>query len=296
VTPAPAAVPSVPVVDAGSSDDAVARVTVLASWTSCPVWRSLELGSPVTRHDVEVAVQASGITSGRIDIPDSFGRSRTVWLGGDAQEAVTGLGGAFIVRDTDTVWTVVREAGRDVAIRLEVAARRDGGTFWQVRGRAEPAPYCAGTETAPTGPVAVRHVSGRGLEALLADAGLGACRTWQRHLVPFLPDVDLLERAAGIAGVARGGSGWAKVPWGNGYGAPMVMTWFGDDEAEAVRRHGSTLAVIDDSVPGSVWLRESIDGRPLAVELRIADTPGGRRAWLATENAAGTLGGCDASG
>ncbi len=125
---APAATPGLEVADVDTADEALARLAALAGWGGCPVWRALETGDPVTRTQAEAAIRRAGRETGMVEVPDAAGVPRRVWIGGDVQAAARGFGGSFIVREPDAAWTVVREDGREVAIRLAASARRDGGT------------------------------------------------------------------------------------------------------------------------------------------------------------------------
>ncbi len=142
VTAAPA--PTMPVVDVPSSDAALDELARLAGWGGCPVWRAFDVAATVGPRSVEAAIGASGDDRGFLDVPDATGIVRRIWVGGDIRAAAAAFGGSFVVREVDAGWTVVMGQGRDVAVRLLATARRDGGPFWQVSGRAVPAPYCSG--------------------------------------------------------------------------------------------------------------------------------------------------------
>lgn len=300
---APVGVPSatLPVHDVRSGDAAVAELARLVGWTMCPVWREFETGVPVTRRDVEAAVTAAGVDEhGLLDVTDASGHAQRVWLadtagGGGAGAAVAGFGGMVIVRDLDTVWTVIVEGERAVAVRLVAGVRRDGGTFWQIRGRASLAPYCNGS-VGVDGPVKVIHVRGAGQARLFTEAGWVGCKTWYRTGRTVLPERGAIEEAGRAAGLGSDGSGWVDLPLGEGYGAASMQTWFGRDEEEAARAHGSSLMVVDDGDTTTAWLRVEFGDREIAVQLRIIETPDGRKAWLATPNASGIVSGCEAAG
>ena len=240
-------------------------------------------------------MKATGVKAGAVPVAGSDGHDHLVWLGGEALDAVYGLGGTVIVRDADTVWTVISEYGRSVAVRLEVGVRRDGGTFWQIRGRAEPAPYCLGP-VALDGPVSVVHVPERAQARLFEEAGWAACKTWQRTGRSAAPPLERIDDAAGLAGLAVGAAGWAFVSADDGYGTPAVRMWIGADDEGAARAHGSTLMVVEDGPIETAWLRVELGGREIAVQFQILETPKGRRAWLATPNAAGIMPWCEAAG
>ncbi len=289
---AAAASATLPVTEVRSGDEAVAELARLAGWTACPIWREFGTDAPVTRRDVEAAVGATGIEAGLVDVTDADGHIQRVWLGGDAAAAVRGLGGTVIVRDADTVWTVIMEAEREVAVRLQAGVRRDGGTFWQIRGRAEPAPYCVGPVLVD-GPVTVVHVTERARVRLFEEAGWASCKAWQRTGAMKPPPLERIDRAAALLGLGASGSGWAFVSADDGYGTPAVRTWLGADDEEAARAHGSSLTVVEDGDTRTAWLRVELGGREIAVQFRILETPEGRTAWLATPNAAGVMSGCE---
>lgn len=287
-----AASATLPVRDVRSGDEAVAELARLAGWTKCPIWREFGTDAPVTRRDVEAAAAATGIEAGPVDVTDVDGHVQRVWLGGDAAAAVRGLGGTVIVRDADTVWTVIVEAERAVAVRLQAGVRRDGGTFWQIRGRAEPAPYCV-VPVPVDGPATVVHVADRARARLFEEAGWASCKAWQRTGATLPPPLDRIDRAATLAGLDAPESGWAFVSADDGYGTPAVRTWLGTDDEEAALAHGSSLMVVEDGPIGTAWLRVKLGGREIAVQFWIIETPEGRTAWLATPNAAGVMRGCE---
>ena len=142
VTAAPA--PTMPVVDVPSSDAALDELARLAGWGGCPVWRAFDVAATVGPRSVEAAIGATGDDRGFLDVPDATGIVRRIWVGGDIRAAAAAFGGSFVVREVDAAWTVVMGQGRDVAVRLLATARRDGGAFWQVSGRAVPAPTASG--------------------------------------------------------------------------------------------------------------------------------------------------------
>ena len=291
---------TLPVHDVRSGDAAVAELTRLVGWTTCPVWREFEIGAPVTRRDVEAAVTATGVDVGLVDVTDVDGHIQRVWLGGGAGgggagAAVAGFGGMVIVRDVDTVWTVIVEGERAVAVRLAAGVRRDGGTFWQIRGRASLAPYCNGS-VGVDGPVKVIHVLGAGQARLFTEAGWVGCKTWYRTGRTVLPEPGTIEAAGRAAGLGPDDSGWVDLPLGEGYGAASMRTWFGRDEEAAARAHGSRLMVVEDGDTTTAWLRVEFGGREIAVQFRIIETPEGRKSWLATPNASGIVSGCEAAG
>lgn len=286
---------TLPVHDVRSGDAAVAELARLVGWTTCPVWREFGIGAPVTRRDVEAAVTATGVDAGLVDVSDAGGRVQRVWLGGGAGTAVAGFGGMVIVRDVDTVWTVIVEGERAVAVRLEAGVRRDGGTFWQIRGRASLAPYC-NEAVRFDGPVKVVRVLAAGQARLFTEAGWVGCKTWYRTGRTVLPEPGTIEAAGRAAGLGPDDSGWVDLPLGEGYGAASMRTWFGRDEEAAARAHGSSLMVVEDGDITTAWLRVEFGGREIAVQFRIIETPEGRKSWLATPNASGIVSGCEAAG
>lgn len=284
-------VATLPTRDVGSGDAAVETIARLVGWTGCPVWREFGTGAPVSRRDVEAAVRETGIEAGLVPVTAADGRAHLAWLGGEAEDAVRGLGGTLIVRDADTVWTVITENDRSVAVRLEVDVRRDGGTFWQVRGRAEPAPYCVGP-VAVSEPVTVVHVAAGGQARLFSEAGWAPCKAWQRSGRTTLPAPDRIDSYAGAAGFGVSDAGWLVIPVDESSGADITRFWLGPSEADAARVHGAGLMVVDEQEPVSAWMRVELAGREIAVQFRILDTPEGRRAWLPTPNSAGVVSGC----
>ena len=198
VTAAPA--PTMPVVDVPSSDAALDELARLAGWGGCPVWRAFDVAATVGPRSVEAAIGATGDDRGFLDVPDATGIVRRIWVGGDIRAAAAAFGGSFVVREADAAWTVVMGQGRDVAVRLLATARRDGGPFWQVSGRAVPASYCS-ADARPLGGPDPRPARRRRRrrKAVFEAAGLAPLRDLARSASQTLPSSAAIERAAASA-------------------------------------------------------------------------------------------------
>ena len=238
-----------------------------------------------------------------MEVDDPRGGTMAVWLGDDGGAAARGLGGTFVVRAGDFVWTAVA-VGSDppVAIRLDADGLDDGTVYWQERARAMPAPYCL--EDATGQPARVVEV-GPGTDALgrlIAEMGIDGCRTWQHRETAGSAAGRDVDQAMDLLGVPVDGAAWVALPVQPGYGEPQLRTWVGRDPAEAGARHGSDLVVLQPGDPadadpsGWAWMAVSLDGRPAAIGLRVLETPAGRRAWLPTPNSVGIIGTCRITG
>ena len=278
-----------PVVDVASSDAALDELARLAGWGGCPVWRAFGVAATVGPRSVEAAIGASGHDSGFLDVPDAAGIVRRIWVGGDIRAAAAAFGGSFVVREVDAGWTVVASQGGEAAVRLLATARRDGGPYWQVSGRAVPAPYCVGDGVRFDGPIRVLTVPGDPQEGLLEAAGWAPCETWTRNASQTLPSSAAIERAAALALVLPDGHGWIDLPAEAVGGDRPLSAWLGRDVREVARAHGSGLLVTGDGDPAAAWLRVDLDGDPAAIELRRVETSGGWTTWIPTPNAAGLI-------
>ena len=299
VTAAPA--PTMEVVDVTSSDAALDQLARLGGWGGCPVWRAFDVAATVGPRSVEAAITASGSGHGFLDVADAAGVVRRVWVGGDVQDAAKAFGGTFLVREADADWTVIPNGDSEVAVRLKPTARRDGGSYWQVDGRAAPAPYCVGRGTTVAGPVRVVDGAGDPRAVLFAAAGWAACRTWERAATQELPSSDAIEQAAASALVLPDTQGWIDLPADTVGADRPVRAWLGSDEEAAARAHGSPLMVTSAGEPSAAWLRVTLDDTPAAIELLRVHTHGGWTAWIPTSNAAGPTrtelqAGCAANG
>lgn len=279
--------PAMEIVDVATSNAALDELARLGGWGGCPVWRAFDVASTVAPRTVEAAISASGSDRGFLDVADAAGVVRRVWVGGDVRDAARAFGGTFLVREADADWTVIPVDGSEVAVRLKPTARRDGGEFWQVSGRAAPAPYCVGRGTTVAGPVRVIDGATDARVALFTAAGWAACRTWQRAASQNLPASDAIERAAAAALVLPDTQGWIDLPAATVGGDRPVRAWLGADEREVARAHGSSLMVTGAGDPGEAWLRVSLDDTPAAIELLRVHTSGGWTAWIPTPNAGG---------
>ena len=208
-------------------------------------------------------------------------------MGGDVQEAARAFGGTFLVREADADWTVIPSDGSEVAVRLKPTARRDGGEYWQVNGRAAPAPYCVGRGATVAGPVRVVDGAADPRAALFDAAGWAACRTWERAASQQLPSSDAIERAAAAALILPDTQGWIDLPAESVGGDRPVRAWLGADEHAAAGAHGSALMVTGTGEPAAAWIRVDLDDSPAAIELLRVHTAGGWTAWIPTANAAG---------
>jgi hypothetical protein len=275
------------VVDVASSDEALDTLARLGGWGGCPVWRAFDVASTITSRSVEAAISASGYDIGFLDVGDAGGVVRRIWVGGNAQAAAQAFGGTFLVREADADWTVIPEDGSEVAIRLKPVARRDGDEFWQVSGRAAPAPYCVGRGATVAGPVRVIDGAADPSAVLFSAAGWAACRTWQRAASQRLPSSDAIEHAAASALILPDTQGWIDLPAATVGGDRPVRAWLGADEGAAARAHGTPLMVVGVGEPASAWLRVDLDDAPAAIELLRMHTTGGWTAWLPTADAGG---------
>src|SRR5262245_4307635 len=253
--------PGLPIVDVASSDEALDELATLAGWGGCPVWRAFDVAATVSPRTVDRAVEGSGVQHGALDVEDAAGTDQRVWVGGDVSDAARGFGCAFVGRETDAAWTVIRAGDREVAVRLKPTARRDGGTYWQVSGRAAPAPYCTDRSIQTGGPVRVLHASGDPEAALLDAAGLARCPTWMRSSEPREPSADAIEAAAADELIPPGSQGWIDIPASAVGGTRPMRAWLGSDERAAAAAHGSTLMVLGDD-GAEAWLLVTLDDLP----------------------------------
>ena len=289
VTAAPA--PTMQVVDVPDGDAAMDELARLAGWGGCPVWRPFDVDATVGPRSVEAAIRASGHDRGFLDVPDASGVARRIWVGGDILAAATAFGGSFVVREADAGWTVVPWEGGQAGVRLRATARRDGGPYWQVSGRAVPAPYCIGRGAQFEGPIRILHVPGRPAGRRCSTRPGGAsCKTWERASSQMLPSSAAIERAAASELITPDGHGWIDLPAESVGGDRPLRAWIGRDTREVARAHGSGLLVTGDADPAAAWLRVDFDGSPAAIELRRVETSGGWTAWIPTPNAAGLTG------
>ena len=279
--------PTMPIVDVATSEEALDELARLAGWGGCPVWRSFDVAATVARREVEAAVRGEPQAHGLIDVPDAAGASQRVWVGGEVEEAARGFGGTFVVREPDAAWTVVPWGTGEAAVRLSPTARRDGGAFWQISGRAAPAPYCLDRTVRVNGPVRVLHVAGDAQKGVFDAAGFAGCKTWRRDASQALPSSAAIEAAAAAELILPEGHGWIDLPAAAVGGERPMRAWLGSDEHEAAAAHGSNLMVFGDAEPAGPWLLVSLDDRPAAIQLLRTQTTGGWVAWLPTRNAAG---------
>ena len=282
------------------SDAALAELAADAGWDGCPLWRAFAGPTPVSPDLVAAAMTRTGIDAGLIEVDDLSGGATPVWLGADASGAIGAVGGTRAVPDGGTVWTDVRAAGPPpIAIQLAPETLPDGTVYWQERTRMLPAPYCVdGSSAGPRPRVLQVDAAVDPLQRLFGETGMDRCRTWRRLERADTGMDDDVDAAAELAGIPADGSGWVTVPVQPGYGAVGTRVWMGHDPAEAGARHDATLIVLQPggqpggAPVGIAWMAMTLDGRPGAIELRVIDTPAGRRAWVPTPNAAGTLGPC----
>ncbi len=279
-----------PVVDVARGDSALDAVARLAGWGTCPVWRSFDVPASAAAIDpekVEYAIRISGYSRGFFDVVDRAGIVQRIFVGGDLAAAAGAFGGAFLVREPDAAWTVVWTGAGQEAVRLKPTARRDGGVFWQVNGRAAPAPYCARPEARASWPIRALHVAGDAKEGVFEAAGYGGCQTWTIDVSQPVPDPAAIEGAAEAAGIPSDGEGWIDLPAEAVGGSRPFRAWLGRDEQGVAAAHGSNLLVISDAAPGAAWLLVAMDGHPAAIQLLRVDTNGGWSAWIPTHNVAG---------
>ncbi len=279
--------PTMPVVDVATSEEALDELARLAGWGGCPVWRSFDVAATVAPREVEAAIRGQAQAHGLIDVPDAAGASQRVWVGGEVEVAARGFGGTFVVREPDAAWTVVPWGTGEAAVRLKPTARRDGGAFWQISGRAAPAPYCLDRTVQVDGPVRVLHVAGDAQKGVFEAAGFAGCKTWRRDASQTVPTSAAIEAAAAAELILPGGHGWIDLPAAAVGGDRPMRAWLGSDEHAAAAAHGSNLMVVGDAEPAGPWLLVSLDDRPAAIQLLRTETTGGWDAWLPTRNAAG---------
>ena len=279
--------PTMPVVDVATSEDALDELARLAGWGGCPVWRSFDVSATVARREVETAVRGRAGADGLVEVPDAAGVTQRVWVGGDVEEAARGFGGTFLVREPDAAWTVVPWGSGAAAVRLKPTARRDGAAFWQISGRAAPAPYCLDRTVQADGPVRVLHMTGDAQKDVFEAAGFTGCKTWRRDASQPLPSSAAIEAAAAAELILPSGHGWIDLLADAVGGDRPMRAWLGSDERAAAAAHGSTLMVYGDAEPAGPWLLVSLDDRPAAIQLLRMTTTGGWDAWLPTRNAAG---------
>ena len=126
--------------------------------------------------------------------------------------------------------------GRAGGVRLRATARRDGGPYWQVSGRAAPASYCIGRGDQFEGPIRILNVQGDPQEGLFDAAGWTACMTWERASSQTLPSSAAIERAAASELITPDGHGWIDLPAASVGGDRPVRAWIGRDRGRSPAR------------------------------------------------------------
>ncbi len=227
--PAPASATMV-IVDVTSGEAALDALARLAGWGGCPVWRAFDVAATILPATVESAIQVSGAGPGFLDVRDASRTLERIWVGGDVEAAARAFGGAFLVREPTAAWTVIPWHQGQAAVRLKPIARRDGGVFWQITGRAAPAPYCVDRGHGVDAPVRVLHVAGDAREGVFQAAGFGGCLTWSFETTPTAPSSAVIERAAAAALVLPDGTGWIDLPADAVGGGRPLSAWLGRDE------------------------------------------------------------------
>ena len=132
-----------------------------------------------------------------------------------------------------------------------------GGTaapFWQISGRAAPAPYCLDRTVQVDGPVRVLHVAGDAQKGVFEAAGFAGCKTWRRDASQTVPSSAAIEAAAAAELILPDGHGWIDLPAAAVGGDRPMRAWLGSDEHAAAAAHGSDLH----------GLRRRRAGRPVA--------------------------------
>ena len=140
-----------------SSEAALDELARLAGWGGCPVWRSFDVAATVgPRSEVEAAIRGQAEATRASSTCPTRPATVAAGLGRRRHPARPARGFRRLVRRARARrgldGRAVGQRG-DVAVRL--LARPPGGTagaFWQISGRAAPAPYCLDRTTSVRGP------------------------------------------------------------------------------------------------------------------------------------------------
>jgi hypothetical protein len=298
----------------------LALVEAHLGWDPCPTWSGYgwamrvdpaavdaALGpraGPVPREEDAAprdaaprdAAPPGPVLRGVLHLTDRSGRPALVWVGPSLDEAVRGLGGRMLFEGSDdTSWTVLPGAPGEPLVGARVAAHTSpaGRTFWRVVDRAGRMPYCVPEEPASADEPDALAVAGvevlerrrEGSQLIAIRQGWTSCAVWTQYRRSHdRPTGWAIDAAADVTGRDLG---WVDVPRRD----RDLRIRIGADPALMGAAHGARTVAVNP-LAGVAWILVTVDGREVAQQIMRVHTPGGRVAWLPTENASGPTDDC----